>query len=108
MTKPRLAVTLGDPAGVGCEIVCRAVSSSAVKRVCSPVIFGDKQSLKRSLLKYLKNRMPFEFVESSNIGDSVKMGAPSKKAGIIAISKMTGDMREMGLALKFETKYRYY
>ncbi|BAV58713.1 4-hydroxythreonine-4-phosphate dehydrogenase PdxA [Candidatus Endomicrobiellum trichonymphae] len=86
MTKPRLAITLGDPAGVGCEIVCRAVSSSAVKRVCNPVIFGDKQSLKRSLLKYLKNRMPFEFVESSNIGDSVKMGAPSKKAGIIAAS----------------------
>jgi 4-hydroxythreonine-4-phosphate dehydrogenase len=80
-----LAVTLGDPAGVGCEIVCKAVSSSAVKGVCSPVIFGDKQSL----FKYLKNRMPFEFVESSNIGGSVKIGVPSKEAGIIAVSAIS-------------------
>jgi 4-hydroxythreonine-4-phosphate dehydrogenase len=86
VTKPRLAVTLGDPAGVGCEIVCSAVNSSAVKRVCIPVVFGDKQSLKQNLFKYLKNRMPFEFVESSNIGDSIKMGVPSKKAGVIAAS----------------------
>ncbi len=86
MTKPHLAVTLGDPAGIGCEIVCRAVSSSAVKGVCSPVVFGDKQSLKQNLFKYLKNRMPFEFVESSNIGDSVKIGIPSKEAGIISAS----------------------
>jgi 4-hydroxythreonine-4-phosphate dehydrogenase len=86
MAKPNLAVTLGDPAGVGCEIVCRAVSSSAVKGVCCPVVFGDKQSLKQNLFKYFKNRMPFEFVESSNIGDSVKIGVPSKEAGVIAAS----------------------
>jgi 4-hydroxythreonine-4-phosphate dehydrogenase len=81
-----LAVTLGDPAGVGCEIVCRAISSSAVRGVCSPVIFGDKQSLKQNMFKCFKNRMPFEFIESSNIGDSVKIGVPSKEAGIIAAS----------------------
>jgi 4-hydroxythreonine-4-phosphate dehydrogenase len=86
MTKPRLAVTLGDPAGVGCEVVCRAISSSAVKRVCNLIIFGDKQSLKQNLFKYLKNRTSFEFVESSNIGDSVKIGVPSKEAGVIATS----------------------
>ncbi|MDR3092860.1 MAG: 4-hydroxythreonine-4-phosphate dehydrogenase PdxA [Endomicrobium sp.] len=86
MIKPRLAITLGDPAGIGCEIVFRAVNSSAVKRVCSPVVFGDKQSLKQSSFKYLKNKTPFEFIESSNIGDSVKMGVPSEKAGMIAAS----------------------
>jgi 4-hydroxythreonine-4-phosphate dehydrogenase len=85
MIKPCVAVTLGDPAGVGCEIVRSAMNSSAVKRVCSPVVFGDKQSLKQNF-KYLKSRVPFEFVESSNIGDFVKVGVPSKKAGIIAVS----------------------
>jgi 4-hydroxythreonine-4-phosphate dehydrogenase len=86
MTKPHLAVTLGDPAGIGYEVACSAVNSSAVKRVCIPVVFGDKQSLKQNLFKHPKNRMSFEFVESSNIGNSVKMGVPSKKAGIIAVS----------------------
>ncbi|MDR0800668.1 MAG: 4-hydroxythreonine-4-phosphate dehydrogenase PdxA [Endomicrobium sp.] len=86
MIKPYLAITLGDPAGIGCEIVFRAANSSAVKRVCSLVVFGDKQSLKQSSFKYLKGKMPFEFVESSDIGDSVKTGVPSKKAGIIALS----------------------
>jgi 4-hydroxythreonine-4-phosphate dehydrogenase len=86
MTKPRIAITLGDPAGIGSEIVFRAVDSLTVKRVCSPVVFGDKQSLKQILPKSFKGNLPFEFVECSNIGDFIKLGVPSKISGIIAVS----------------------
>ncbi|MDR3196016.1 MAG: 4-hydroxythreonine-4-phosphate dehydrogenase PdxA [Endomicrobium sp.] len=82
MSKPLVAITLGDPAGISYEIVCKAVNSLAVKRACSPVVFGDKQILK----KYFAGKMPFEFVKSSNIGHSLKIGVPSKKAGKIALS----------------------
>jgi 4-hydroxythreonine-4-phosphate dehydrogenase len=82
MSKPRIAITLGDPAGISYEIVCRAVNSLKIKRVCSPVVFGDKQILTR----YFIGKIPFDFVESSNIGHSLKIGIPSKKAGIIALS----------------------
>jgi 4-hydroxythreonine-4-phosphate dehydrogenase len=81
MVKPRIAITLGDPAGISYEIVCRTVTSLAVKRVCSPVVFGDEEVLKH----YFAKKIPFEFVESSNIGHSLKIGSPSKKAGLIAL-----------------------
>lgn len=39
--KPPLAVTLGDPAGVGPELAARALASAAVQETCIPVLFGD-------------------------------------------------------------------
>jgi 4-hydroxythreonine-4-phosphate dehydrogenase len=83
MPKPSVAITLGDPAGISYEVACKAINSLAVKRVCSLVVFGDKQILE----KYFIGKMiPFHFVECSNIGHSVKIGIPSKKAGMIALS----------------------
>jgi 4-hydroxythreonine-4-phosphate dehydrogenase len=89
MIKPHIAITLGDPAGIGYEIVLKAVSSLIVKRVCRPVIFGDKQSLTQAMQALPKNfklKKQFEFIECSNIGNSLKLGVASKKAGIIAVS----------------------
>ncbi len=39
--KPVVAVTMGDPAGIGPEVVLKALSDGALKRVCVPVIVGD-------------------------------------------------------------------
>lgn len=79
MSKPRLAVTLGDPAGIGPEIVYRAVNSLKVRRVCSPVIFGDEKVIK----KYLKRSAKTEFFVSSSVKD-FKIGKPSKESGTAA------------------------
>lgn len=78
MIKPHLAITLGDPAGIGCEIVKRAVNSTTIKRVCSPIVFGD--------IFFSSNFRNTEFIPSSNAGSLLKAGSPSIKAGIIAIS----------------------
>ena len=39
---PVLAVTMGDPAGVGPEVVVRALADPAVRAVARAVVFGDK------------------------------------------------------------------
>lgn len=44
--KPLLAITMGDPAGVGPEICLKALHSEKVNQVCRPVIFGDADILK--------------------------------------------------------------
>lgn len=44
--KPVLAVSLGDPAGIGPEIVVEAASRAAVRRACRLVVFGDEGVLK--------------------------------------------------------------
>ena len=38
---PRIAITLGDPAGIGPEIALKAIASPAVWEVCVPVLVGS-------------------------------------------------------------------
>ena len=85
MSKPRIAITLGDPAGIGPEIVRRAVNSLKVQRVCSPVVFGDSQSFK----KYFKNVKNCELVESYRTKKIIKAGVPSKEGGEAALAALT-------------------
>ena len=95
MSKPRIAVTMGDPAGIGPEIVCRAVNSLKVQRVCSPVVFGDKTAINNLQItnnNYGKGKKKYEFIPTSNIG-KVTLGKPSKKSGIAAYSAIKAAAR---------------
>ncbi len=38
---PRLAITMGDPAGVGPEVIFKAMSHAEVFELCRPVVIGD-------------------------------------------------------------------
>jgi 4-hydroxythreonine-4-phosphate dehydrogenase len=40
MAKPRIAITEGDPAGIGPEVARRAAADSRVLGVCEPVLYG--------------------------------------------------------------------
>ncbi len=42
---PRVGITMGDPAGIGPEVVLKAVAEEDVRRACVPVIIGDAQLL---------------------------------------------------------------
>jgi len=46
--RPLLAVTMGDPAGVGPEVVVSALSRRAVREVCRAAIIGDSRILARA------------------------------------------------------------
>jgi 4-hydroxythreonine-4-phosphate dehydrogenase len=37
---PRIAITLGDPAGIGPEIAAKAAADERVRAVCEPVLYG--------------------------------------------------------------------
>jgi 4-hydroxythreonine-4-phosphate dehydrogenase len=38
--KPRIAITVGDPAGIGPEIARKAADDSRIREVCEPVLYG--------------------------------------------------------------------
>lgn len=46
---PIIAVTLGDPAGIGPEIIVKALSSPTVYEVCKPLVIGDKHIIAQAL-----------------------------------------------------------
>jgi len=41
---PRIALTVGDPAGIGPEIVAKAAADATVRAVCEPVVFASTPS----------------------------------------------------------------
>lgn len=42
---PRIGITMGDPAGIGPEVVLKAVAEEEIRGACVPVIIGDAQLL---------------------------------------------------------------
>jgi 4-hydroxythreonine-4-phosphate dehydrogenase len=47
MTLPCIAVTMGDPAGVGPELCLRLLRNTHVRSICDPIIYGDAGVLRR-------------------------------------------------------------
>lgn len=47
MSKPLIAVTMGDPAGVGPEVCLQLLANDEVREFATPVIFGDARLLAR-------------------------------------------------------------
>ncbi|MBA4393200.1 MAG: 4-hydroxythreonine-4-phosphate dehydrogenase PdxA [Desulfobacca sp.] len=45
MKKPLIAITMGDPAGVGPEIIIKSLIQPQIMEACRPLIVGDRQVL---------------------------------------------------------------
>ncbi len=50
---PLIAITMGDPAGIGPEICIKALQRDDIKRACRPFIVGDIDVLKKAGEKYI-------------------------------------------------------
>jgi 4-hydroxythreonine-4-phosphate dehydrogenase len=48
-TLPVIAVTMGDPCGIGPEIIARAVSLPDVAHLCRPLVLGDLGAMERAI-----------------------------------------------------------
>jgi 4-hydroxythreonine-4-phosphate dehydrogenase len=46
---PLIGITMGDPTGIGPEIIVKALSQKALFQVCRPVIFGDQGVLSKAI-----------------------------------------------------------
>lgn len=46
--RPLLAITLGDPAGIGPEVVLKALAHADVYERCRPLVVGDRRMLERA------------------------------------------------------------
>jgi len=48
MNRPLLAITLGDPAGIGPEVILKALTHSDIYAHCRPLVLGDRRILDRA------------------------------------------------------------
>lgn len=69
--KPRIAITMGEPAGVGPEVVARALEEKAVHDLCIPVVFGQTELLNASARA---QGLSLRFVDAVSPGASASRG----------------------------------
>lgn len=48
VARPRIAVTMGDPCGVGPEVIAKALASADIHEACLPVVIGDLRAIQRA------------------------------------------------------------
>ena len=48
MSLPRIAVTTGDPAGIGPEVCLHLLQDNPLHEICQPIIFGDNTVLEKA------------------------------------------------------------
>ena len=82
MSKPRIAVTMGDPAGIGPEICLRLLANSEIKDICTPLVFGDVSVLERVSQKLA---LPFDPRDVRDLdlleGETIVPGALDARCG---------------------------
>lgn len=73
LLKPLIAITLGDPAGIGGEVALKALSQIGPKSNSKYILLGDYRHWV-SLAKKLKFRIPFVWVNDAELGREIKKG----------------------------------
>lgn len=92
-TLKKIAITIGDPAGIGPEIVLKSVISEEVLNVCTPLIVGDSTVIKEAIerLKVPLNFKNIELVDVSEVKkkdfEKTKPTATSGRACVAYIKK---------------------
>lgn len=49
MSRPLIAITMGDPCGVGPEIIVKALKNRELREICNCFVIGDVTALKRAM-----------------------------------------------------------
>ena len=99
---PRIGITMGDPAGIGPEVVLKAVAEREVLDVCAPVIIGDAQLLAHTA-RTLDLQCGYEIVRRDE-----KLPAQFSQPIIFHLDNITGNVEpgiESGAAGRAAAEY---
>lgn len=66
-SRPLLGITMGDPAGIGPEVIAKALTGAGLRKVCFPLVVGSL-SVMRQTVKKLKLKLEVRSVASHETG----------------------------------------
>jgi 4-phospho-D-threonate 3-dehydrogenase / 4-phospho-D-erythronate 3-dehydrogenase len=90
-SKPVIAVTMGDPRGIGPEVVVKALNRAAIRRACTPLVLGDAGILRATI-----DRLHFR-LEVEEIGERIPEGKP-EVLSILPLSQLASALNPMGIS----------
>ncbi|MGI9559259.1 MAG: 4-hydroxythreonine-4-phosphate dehydrogenase PdxA [Thermodesulfobacteriota bacterium] len=80
--KPKIALTLGDPGGIGPEIVAKAVADRETAEICEPVVFGSREIFSRACELTGAKDDTVEFVDCGDMRfDDLRSGEVDESSG---------------------------
>lgn len=95
--KPRIAIAIGDPAGIGPEIALKAALNNGVREFCEPVIVGDIEVLAR-YAHTLRKKPPENIVDLGAMNVNFLTPGESDAACGRAILEYAGRAIDMAVA----------
>jgi 4-hydroxythreonine-4-phosphate dehydrogenase len=76
---PRIAITMGDPAGVGPELCVRALAEPSVLAVCRPIVYGDA-----AILNSASDRLSLPAADAAFVLDLTQLPLAEFTPGVIS------------------------
>lgn len=70
MVKPYIGITMGDAAGIGPEIIVKALQEKSIYEQCCPVVIGDAKILEKAI-QVTKSEASLHIIENVNSGKYV-------------------------------------
>jgi 4-hydroxythreonine-4-phosphate dehydrogenase len=87
--KPVIGITMGDPNGVGPEVISKSISSEEFRGLCNFVIFGDKDIMQKA-----GGSSDAKITECSEFGlEDLKSGTIDKHAGQASLDYITSAVK---------------
>lgn len=79
--KPIIGITMGDPNGIGAEVIVKALLCSEIQDLCVPLLFGDIKIVEQAK-KLVGVTNEINIINVTNLEkESLSPGRPNKKAG---------------------------
>ena len=111
----KIAITMGEPGGIGPEIIVKSLYCAEIKNYCNPIVIGNAEVMREAVKL---TGLPLKVKSISNLSDSkptvgrievidirspqpFKKGVPSKKSGIAEVKYIK---KAVELALKKDVR----
>jgi 4-hydroxythreonine-4-phosphate dehydrogenase len=97
MKKPVIGITMGDAAGIGPEIIVKALVDRSIYKICKPIVIGDAKALAKmiGILELDLRIHPIQSVDQANfkpgIIDCVDLDLLPTETQFGKLSAITGD-----------------
>ncbi len=75
-SRPVIAITIGDPTGVGPEVIVKAIASGALHSACTPLVLGRTAILRKAAEL---SELPLNIVEVDSVNDLIAKDKESKR-----------------------------
>lgn len=90
MAKKKIAITMGDPAGIGPEIIVKAFAEEDIYKICNPLVIGDRAIIKEVINTIGINYDP-DNIEILNLNEiknpkAFPKGLPTEESGRASLS----------------------